>query len=238
MKIITKISWFVAFFCVLTNISVHASEPSLLYVQGEAKVSSIPDVATIRITVNAEEKTYEATVQNLTARVEKLRQSLHKELDDKQLNTGRLQIRQNKEYQNRTHVFVGYVATQDILIEIPFQRERLNKLLQLLTQSDADADFSLGFKLSDNKQRELQKQAMQEAVIDARKKAETLTAAAGMSLGEVKEIQYGITKPVGIAPQGFKSMSARAESNEPTFHIAPDEVSVHDRVMIIFTMNK
>lgn len=226
-------------FSMLICLHAVSSEPSLLYVQGEASVSSLPDQVVIRIQSNAEEKTYQHTINALKNKVEKIHQALAKELPVDQVKTGRIQIRENKVYQDRAHVFAGYIATQTISIELPFDAAQVNQILQSLTQSEADAAFSMDFTLSDTKRETLQKKAMQEAVKDAGEKAKSLAEAANMSLGKVQEIRYGVSTPIGVNPFDFKSVrSGNAASQTSSFHLEPDEVNVSERVSMIFSIHE
>ena len=137
-------------------------------------------------------------------------------------------------YQSR---FAGYEFRHALKLEFPSDNERLGRTLYALAHCGVQAEFGIGYTLSDP---ESAKNALLErAVRDARAKAETLCAAAGQTLGALRRIDYSwgeISVSVSAAPKLMAARECCDASNCFDMDIAPDDVNLSDSVTVVWAL--
>ena len=137
-------------------------------------------------------------------------------------------------YRNR---FVGYQFQHALKVEFPSDNALLGRTLYALANCDAAPEFRIGYTVSDP---EAAKNALlEQAVRDARAKAEALSAAAGTKLGEILNISYSLGEPdfeVRPMRKMLASDNCMAEGAAGSYdmNIEPDDVSVSDTVTVLW----
>ena len=136
-------------------------------------------------------------------------------------------------YRNR---FVGYQFQHVLKLEFPIDDALLGRTLYALAHSGVAAEFRIAYALSDP---ETAKNALlSRAVQDARAKAETLAAAAGVALGGVLCIDHSAGEPDFEArPMRKMALAANCDAacdGSYDMDVTPDDISVSDTVTVVW----
>ncbi|MGE5581863.1 MAG: SIMPL domain-containing protein [Bacillota bacterium] len=200
-------------------------------VQGRAVVAAEPDLAILNFELEARDYDYERSSLELNRRVELLRGELEKAgVERKALKTTNFKIDTDYEWQNSKRIFKGYKASHDLILELPFEREVLNRVVRTVAESASEAEMRISFGVKDEEK--LRRTALAKSVAVARRNAEVLAEAAGVSLGEIIDIEYGWTEVrLRSSFQLNADMVCEAASG-PDFE--PTEVEAEESVSVVW----
>jgi len=156
-------------------------------VNGQGKVTYVPDVGYVTVGVSSKGKTAQEAWEKNKALVERLFDVLKAHgVDPKDMQTVNLTIR--PEYtrpKDQEPVLVGYVVGYDLKVTVRKLAD-LGPVLDDLVAAGANQSVSIAFGLADAEK--LMDEARVKAVADARRKADLYTTAAGTKLGRVVAI--------------------------------------------------
>jgi uncharacterized protein YggE len=179
------------------SLSAVADEPRprTVSVSGQAEVAAEPDLARISLGVESRKPTMAAARAEVAATVERVL-ALSKELgiDPKHVNSTRLQVQPEYRWNenDRERELLGYFVSRQVEIEL----RDLDKLGTLLERAVDVGVNQIGDPMLDSSRRkELEREAMKQAVSDARLNAETLAAAAGARVGPVRTLNGSAAAP-------------------------------------------
>ncbi len=205
-------------------------------VRGSAKVSGSPDWVTISFDVVSREYDYAECMEQLARQTESLREELLTVgLEKESLKTTQFNINTNFEWINKRNVFKGYIASHNLRVEFPFNKEYLNEVLKVLGRTQSQASFRISFEIKDPEP--LRQQAIAEAVKNCRAKAKVLAEAAGVNLGELLQIDYSWSEVRFESRMELSSEMVLCES-APAFDITPEDVDISDSVTVIWEVLK
>ena len=198
----------------------------LVTVTGEATVAVPPDSAVIRIGVSSLEKTAreagEANAKQMTAVLTTVKASGIAERD---IQTSRLSLQpQYDPNKGGTARLTGFQANNQVTIRIR-DIDNLPTVLDRAIAAGANEMSGIEFVVSD--QSKLLDQARDEAIADARRKAELYARAAGAKLGQVVSISEE-----GTAPQPRPMQAVRAAA----VPIAPGEQTLRAIVSVSYEL--
>ena len=128
---------------------------------------------------------------------------------------------------------VGYRFRHELKIEFPFDNERLGKLLKAITDAELTPEIGIGYTVKD---REAAKNALLAlAIRDAKEKAAALTAAAGVRLGEIRQIDYAIgEQDFAVRPVLYAGMARKACADSAAPEIVPEDIRTEDAVTVVW----
>lgn len=207
-------------------ISTAQATEKLVTVSGEATVAVPPDTAVIRIGVTSMAKTAreagEANAKQMTAVLETIKASGIAERD---IQTSRLSLQpQYDPNKSGTARLTGFQANNQVTIRIR-DIDSLPTVLDRAIAAGANEMSGIEFVVSD--QSKLLDQARDEAIADARRKAELYARAAGAKLGQVVSISEE-----GTAPQPRPMQAVRAGA----VPIAPGEQTLRAIVSVSYEL--
>ncbi len=162
-----------------------------LTVTGRGTASADADLVILRFSVAGRDRSYAASVEELNRRVEALRADLEASgVERDGLRSTDFNIRPDTRYDRERdeEIFLAYVASHRLRLELPFDRDVLNGVLTRVASSASEAAVSVSFEVSDGEA--LRRAAMRAAVGDALESARVLADAAGATLGEMVRIDY------------------------------------------------
>ena len=204
--------------------------PARVAVNGEGRVSSAPDMATLRLGAQAESaeaaEALDAASRAAQALIEALRAAGVAEAD---LQTSELSLNPRYDYQRPggEEVVSAYVASNVVTVRVR-DLDGLGGVIDAAATAGANRIDGLTFALSDPDS--AMAEARRKAVADARGAAETLAEAAGLPLGPVLRLeeQGGGSTPLPMAD------FARAEA--VSVPIAEGEVETTASVRMVFAL--
>jgi uncharacterized protein len=179
------------------------SPPAIISVTGEATVSVPPDLAEIEGGVTSDAKTAREASEANNAAMGKLLLALKAaNIDEKDIQTSRLTLQpQNAPNRAGSSAIIGYRASNRVTIRLR-DVTKLANVIDTLVGAGANDIGGINFMVSQTSK--LLDQAREQAVADARRKAEIYAKAAGVTLGA----------PISISEEGspgampYRKMSA------------------------------
>jgi uncharacterized protein len=193
----------------------HATE-RIVTVTGEATVGVAPDAAIIRIGVSSQEKTAreagEANAKQMTSVLAAIKASGIAERD---IQTSRLSLQpQYDPNKGGTARLTGFQANNQVTVRIR-DIDTLPSVLDRAIAAGANEMSGIEFVVSE--QSKLLDQARDDAIADARRKAELYARAAGAKLGQVVSIsEEGVTPPQPRPMQAVRAGAVPVAPGEQT----------------------
>ena len=216
---------FVLFVAALGLAPAQAAE-KLVTVTGEATVAVAPDTAMIRLGVGTQEKTAreasEANARQMTAVLAAIKDT---GVADRDIQTSRLSLQpQYDPNKSGTARLTGFQASNQVTVRI----RDIDKLPTVLDRAiTAGANEMSGIEFVVSEQSKLLDQARDDAIADARRKAELYAKAAGAKLGRVVSItEEGSAPP----PRPIQALRAGAVP------IAPGEQTLKAIVTVSYEL--
>jgi uncharacterized protein len=216
---------FVLFVAALALGPAQAAE-KLVTVTGEATVAVAPDTAMIRLGVGTQEKTAreasEANARQMTAVLAAIKDT---GVADRDIQTSRLSLQpQYDPNKSGTARLTGFQASNQVTVRI----RDIDKLPTVLDRAiTAGANEMSGIEFVVSEQSKLLDQARDDAIADARRKADLYAKAAGAKLGRVVSItEEGSAPP----PRPIQALRAGAVP------IAPGEQTLKAIVTVSYEL--
>ena len=203
----------------------HAME-KLVTVTGEATVAVAPDAAVIRIGVTSQDKTAreasEANAKQMTAVLAAIKET---GIADRDIQTSRLSLQPQYDANKSGNArLTGFQASNQVTVRI----RDIDKLATVLDRAIASgANEMSGIEFVISEQSKMLDQARDDAIADARRKAELYAKAAAARIGNVVSISEE-----GPAPQPRPMQAMRAGA----VPIAPGEQTLRAVVTVSYEL--
>ena len=213
-------------------------------VTGKGKLLLKPDTIRLLIDLVDQDKEYDETIRKSMEHAQEVHEEFTKfGFDRSDLKT--LSFRVDTEYEGYQDKkdnswkqrFVGYKAVHTLKTEFPTEKEILGKVLYMVARLSGRPEFHVEYTVKDTAK--AKNDLLREAVHDSRNKAEILTEAANVQLGQIISIDYSwgqvefVTRPMSrLAVPEMAYNSAMEESYD--MDIEPDDISVEDTVTVIW----
>ncbi len=210
-------------------------------VTGKGKVAVKPDTIRINIEARGIFVDYAEAVEESTKQTKVLRQTMQEAgLNGEDLKTRHFSIEtqyenyrdENNDYKSR---FIGYQYHHMTTIQFRNDNEQLGQVLFALAKSKAEVEFTIQYTVED--QESIKSELLKNAVADAKKKAEVLADASGVTLGEIKHINYSWGE-VEIVSKPMNRMMALGAGPSDSFEIdiEAEDIQLDDTVTIEWTI--
>ena len=214
----------------------------IIKVTGRGKISVKPD--TIQLNINAEGiyKEYAEAVRRSTEDTALIRETIAKAgLDPKDLKTVYFGVDTEYEnYQDRhgnwKQRFKGYKYSHSMHLKFPADNEVLGKVLYELANCKVSVQFSISHTVKDVEA--VKNELLGKAVTDSRTKAQVLTEAAGVTLGDIVNIDYSwgeleiYSRP--MRNLAFGSAINAKEDSAFDLDIEAEDIDVQDTVTVVW----
>jgi len=203
-----------------------------LRVRGKSLVSAEPDLVILSFTVKVFDKEYDNCIQNLNKKVEYLRQNIVAcGLNRKDLKTSdfNVYVKTKEDVYTNSYKTVGYEAYHELHIELPMDRELLNKVLEYVAKGHSGTMIDISFSVSETDS--VKKRAMIEAVQNAKENAKILASEAGVKLGRIIRIDHGFTE-IRVSERRYRALCEQSPSYN--VDIEPMDLGYEDVVTITY----
>lgn len=213
--------------------STTTTKDSLFTVEGKGEVAAIPDTALVTLGVNKQASTVEVAKQQVDQIINKITQDVKAlGIDPKNIKTTNYSINPDYDYTTGTQTLRGYSVNASIEIKVT-PIEKANSAVDIASKDGATQVGGIQFVLDDKKQKALEDEARQDAINNAKAKAESLSRAAGIRLGRIVDVQENnaddAVRPVQM------NMTAKADSAAPeTTELNPGENKVTSTVSLSY----
>ncbi len=211
--------------------SIVTNKTELFTTQGEGKVTAVPDIAQINLGVTINRVTVKETQNEANRIINKISEALKKlGIGEKDIKTTGYNLNPTYDWTGGGQRITGYQI--NINLEVNARDfDKINEIIDTATTDGANLVGGLQFKVEEQKLKELQKKAREEAVREAKEKAESLASAAGMRLGKIVNIQENQVTP--WEPRPLMLEKAVGQAGAPT-QIEPGEQEIKITVTLSY----
>ena len=220
----------------------------IIKVTGKGKLTLKPDTIRLRIELSDTDKEYDNVIRKSTEHSEEVREAFTGlGFESTDLKTLRFQVdTQYEQYQDKRdnswkRRFTGYKAAHVLKIEFSREKGILGKVLYMIARLPARPEFHVEYTVKDT---EGAKNALlAKAVADSAVKAQVLTEAAGVRLGNIMTIDYSwgevdfVSRPMSrMADMEFMAAGASLAEDSYDYDIEPDDIDVEDTVTLVWEL--
>lgn len=154
-------------------------------VQGQGKVSAVPDIATLNFGVQTgRQKTADGAMQILTTNMTKVIDAVKAAgVEEKDITTQYLSLNPAYDWNEGRRIDQGFEASQSLVVKVR-DLTKISNVLDAAVKSGANQAGSVGFTIDDPDV--IREQAREEAIEDAKMKAEKLAMELGVTLGKMQ----------------------------------------------------
>lgn len=208
-------------------------------VKGKGKISVKPDMIRLDITANEVCKEYDEVIEKSALCIKKIKETVKRAgLSGKEIKTVKFDVDskyesyrdKNGNYKSR---LVGFQYTQNLYIKFPNDNSQLGKILYELSRCDISVEFSIKHTVKDITA--VKNELLVNAVQDSKNKAEILSKASGVALGDIINIDYSWGEIEIYSEPIQKYCLAESTISEPyNIDIEADDIDVQDTVTIVW----
>ncbi|MDO5142152.1 MAG: SIMPL domain-containing protein [Eubacteriales bacterium] len=210
-------------------------------VKGIGRATAKPDQVVLSMVLEAQHQAYDRAMALAAQRIQQLEQTLAAIGFAKDaVKTTDLQVRTQYDrvqahdglYQN---VFRGYRVTQALKLAFDFDAERLSQALAAIGGCLSHPQLSVAFTVKDSTA--IDEALLRSAAVNAKRKAEILCQAAGVTLGELRTIDYDWGELDIYSRTRFdcaEDVLPLAASR--SIDITPEDIDAHDTVTFVWAI--
>lgn len=207
-----------------------------LQVNGYATLSIPPDSIELKITLETISKEYSLAVKTNAKALAALKNSLYgASITDDEVKTSGYTV--NTRYENQRqpngeykNVFTGYCVITSLKLDIAYNMEKLNAVINAITTSGAECEYNIRFYVSNHQATKNKLIAL--AVEDAKTKAGLLAQAAGVELIGIESITYDKNIADAYSQTDYRPRMMAAAND--SISVEPESVVIKDKVNIIW----
>jgi len=207
-----------------------------IWVTGQGKVTAVPDIATLRLGIEAQEATVsEAQTQAAEAMDEVMTALIDNEVAEKDIQTQYFSIRQVRRWSETRdqEIVVGYRVTNMVTAKIR-DIDKVGSIIDAVAVAGGDLTRIDNISFSIDDPSAYFEEARQKAMADAEAKAELLARLAGVSLGKPTYISEGIQIPPPIYPRAvYEEVPIPAPAAPP---ISPGEMEISLTLQVAYAI--
>lgn len=210
-------------------------------VKGTGNISVTPDLTIISLTLKSLDKDYDKSMEEASQKLSDLQDAISEiGFAKTDLKTTRFNV--STEYDsvrdkngNYKSVFVGYSCIQGLKLEFDFDTKVLSKVLSAIARRIAEPELNISFSVKDKAA--VNEALLESAAANAKKKAEILTKASGVKLGELININYSWAE-LDVYSDTRYDMEAKCmcASDSVNMDITPDDIEVGDSATFVWTI--
>lgn len=207
-----------------------------IWVSGSGKVSAIPDIAILRLGIEAQEDSVSVAQSQAAAAMTAVMSALEGTgVDEKDIQTQYFNIHRVTRWDEREgkEVVIGYRVTNMVTAKIR-DMDGVGAIIDevVIAGGDRTRIDSIGFTIEDPSP--YQSEAREKAVADAVAKAGQLAEVAGIKLGNPVYITENAAYPYPVYRQDYYAEAAMAGA--PSTPISPGEIEISLNVQVAFSI--
>ena len=213
----------------LTTGVAQSETPRGIYVQGTGTVYAEPDIATVEVGVDLREQDVREVVRRATQQMNAVLAALRAAgVEERDIQTVQFSLHREERY-NRDDLpeLLGYRVRNVVRVTVR-DMAGTGEAIASAVEAGANVVGSIHFAFSDPEA--LVAQAREDAVADARAKAEQLAAAAGVVLGRLEQLSES------AAPMPFAMDAPVMRAEMAAVPVAPGELAVSVTVSLRYAI--
>ncbi|MEK7398059.1 MAG: SIMPL domain-containing protein [Candidatus Poribacteria bacterium] len=208
------------------NITLSSESQNQMRVVGSSSINKSPDIATTQIGVQTIAKEVDPAINENNRKAEAIIAALRNMgIAEKDIRTSSFNITPQRDYQQPNYPLIGYQI--DNMLSVTFRDlTKVGKGLQNAINAGANNIYGVSFTLADPESARSEARTL--AIQDARKKAENMASAAGITLGKIISVNE-VSSAVSVDSRNYDK--AAAEGQVP---IQPGELGVVVQVELVY----
>jgi uncharacterized protein YggE len=215
----------------ITNLNLNSQQQGI-WVNGEGKVSAVPDIATLSLGIEAEETSVAEAQAQASEAMDKVMNALKDNgLAEKDIQTQYFNIYQVTKWDPETQeqVVTGYRVTNMVTAKIR-NIDKVGTIIDAVVAAGGDLTRinSIDFSIDDPST--YYEEARKEAMADAEIKANQLAELAGITLGKPTYISESSNSPSVVSRTGSEVKAAEAAETP----ISPGELEININIQIAY----
>ncbi len=213
------------------------SQQQGIWVTGQGKATAIPDIATLRLGIEAQGATVAEARTKASEAMDKVMTALTASgVAEKDIQTQYFNIRQRTKWdrEKEEETVIGYQVTNMVTAKIR-DIDKAGSIIDAVAEAGGDLTriSSLGFSVDDPSA--YYEEARQKAMADAKSKAEQLAELAGITLEKPTYISEGISYPI-YPRELVREMAVPAAAPAPETPISPGEIEISLTVQVGYSI--
>ena len=208
-------------------------------VKGRAQIALKPDIALLHITLEDTVREYAKALQASAEKTEKLKDIFEglgfkrEELKTCYFDVNTAHEGQQDENGRWKNVMVGYHFCHRLVLRMALDYDRLGQIFNVLADSeDLGAEFSVSYDA--DRPEQYRETLLAAAIEDARKSAEMLAKAAGVTLGPIRNILYGQNENGMVNRVSADRVYAKAMALGAAPEMEAQDIIINDTVTVIW----
>ena len=211
-------------------------------VTGTGRVSLKPDLTIIRLSFKRVLPTYEEALEGSLYDVNEVRYALMEAgLSKDSVKTTDFEVGINYKYYydekgNRQSKPDGYFYRQSLKVTFGVDNKLLGKVLYQLAKLDVNSEFDIYYGVKDTEQ--AKNELLAKAIEDSKKKAEIISKSAGVTLGDILDINYSwLDDEFRTSSYDFdRPMLCKSVNERGGFDvdIDPDDIEKSDNITVVY----
>lgn len=202
-----------------------------LVVEGQGKVTVVPDVAKVFLGIEESGRSLTAVQKSVNQKSRDLTDALKKlGVEEKDIRTTSYNVSPDYDYESRPQRIIGYRVniTYEVVVK---DFDKINDVVILTSETGANVVGNIFFDVNEETKKKKLDEARGKAVKEAKDKAQSLARAAGVSLGKILNISEfpGFEPPI---PFALKEGMGGTEPARP--EITPGETELTVTVSLSF----
>ncbi|MEG2002156.1 MAG: SIMPL domain-containing protein [Clostridia bacterium] len=204
-------------------------------IKGTGEASGMPDKIEIKLTLISEDKIYEKMMTKANVDLERLKKDLtavgFSDEDFKTTNFNVESVYDNVRNSSGEYirVFKGFKCVHNLVFEFPYDTDKLAQTLFAISKSLTAPEFSIVFTVKDKTA--MTEKLLQNAIADAKSKAEILSKASNVKLGDIQKITYNFDDIAMVSNTRFQPRLA-ATYDAANISITPEDIKINDTVLV------
>ncbi len=209
--------------------------PNTLFTGADGKFEAAPDTVLVQFNISTQADSAKAAYEQASKQTEQVRQIMRDNgIDPKTAQIGSYAIDPMYDWKTAKHKLIGYRVGTTVTLKLK-DFTKIGPLTQQLADSAVSESQSISYTL-DNMD-EAKSKAVEDAYRRARAAADSLSHAAGRTVGELSYASvdtFENVRPIGIVP---RVMAMKAEAAPaPTEEFSPHTVTVTAHVSTLFSL--
>ncbi len=202
--------------------------------QGEATIHVVPDQAVVNLGIDVTDH----TVKSAQDKVNQIMNELHTQLSslgvaDKDIQQINYSLYPDYDWSGSERRLTGYTVDSTVQITTT-DFNLLNQIIDIATNVGVNHISNISFSLSDELLQNLQKQARQEAIAQAKANAQELASLTGIRLGKITDVYESRVYPNDDYSNSFKLMGAAVTDTENATNIQAGETTYQYSVSLSY----
>lgn len=204
-------------------------------VKGVGSVSVKPDQVVLTLSLEAKDLDYNKAMAIGSEQIGQLAQAImeigfeKESMKTTSFNVTTSYERVKTKSDNYKNVFDGYVVAHSLKLEFDFKTQRLAEVLSAIGACPARPEINIAFTVKNPS--EVHELVLRDAATNAQKKAEVLSDASGVRIGQLLSVDYNWNVIDVFSHTRYKdNVFARFDIASPSFdaYISPEDIDVND----------